>query len=208
MSAYIVFIPEREHDSAAMAEYAGKAGHSMAGHPAQPLANSGANETLEGPEAAGCVIVEFPDMDPARALFRTGVIELARTQPRLDMIDRNAAVIGGKRASHGRGRVALHHDPRRLFAVHHLPQFGEQRRSQPVKALPRSHKVQIVVWHQPGKLQDLIQHFAVLTRSANHRQETRIDAQGGDNRKQLDRLGSCPEYDQELLPARRIYHVE
>lgn len=38
MSAYIVFIKEREHDSAAIAEYAGKAGASMGGHTAKPLA--------------------------------------------------------------------------------------------------------------------------------------------------------------------------
>ena len=47
MSAYIVFIKEREHDSAAMAEYAGKAGQSMAGHTGKPLAFYGAIETLE-----------------------------------------------------------------------------------------------------------------------------------------------------------------
>lgn len=78
MSAYIVFIKEREHDSAAMAEYAGKAGQSMAGHTAKPLAYYGAIETLEGPEAAGCVIVEFPDMDAARAWYQSPAYQEAR----------------------------------------------------------------------------------------------------------------------------------
>ena len=78
MSAYIVFIKEREHDSAAMAEYAGKAGASMGGHTAKPLAYYGAIETLEGPEAAGCVIIEFPDMDAARAWYGSPAYQEAR----------------------------------------------------------------------------------------------------------------------------------
>ena len=61
MAAYIVFIKEREHDAAIMAEYSGKAGPSLGGHPAKALAAYGAIETLEGPEAQGCVLIEFPD---------------------------------------------------------------------------------------------------------------------------------------------------
>lgn len=78
MAAYIVFIKEREHDAAAMAEYAGKAGPSLGGHPGKPLAYYGAIETLEGPEAAGCVIVEFPDMDAARAWYHSPAYQDAR----------------------------------------------------------------------------------------------------------------------------------
>lgn len=78
MSAYIVFIKEREHDSAAMADYAAKAGPTLSGHPGKPLAFYGAIETLEGPEAAGCVIVEFPDMDAARAWYRSPAYQEAR----------------------------------------------------------------------------------------------------------------------------------
>ena len=36
----------------------------------------------------------------------------------------------------------------------------------------------------------------------------RPQPQGGNDRKQLDRFGSCPEYDQELFPARGVYHLE
>lgn len=78
MSAYIVFIKEREHDAAAMADYAGKAGGSLGGHTARPLAYYGAIETLEGPEAAGCVIIEFPDMDAARAWYGSEAYQDAR----------------------------------------------------------------------------------------------------------------------------------
>jgi len=78
MSAYIVFIKEREHDAGIMAEYSGKAGPSLGGHPAKPLALYGAIETLEGPEAAGCVMIEFPDMDAARTWYNSEAYQEAR----------------------------------------------------------------------------------------------------------------------------------
>lgn len=78
MSAYIVFIKEREHDGAAMATYAAAAGPSIAGHTAKPLAFYGAIETLEGPEAQGCVIIEFPTMEEARAWYQSDAYQAAR----------------------------------------------------------------------------------------------------------------------------------
>ena len=78
MAAYIVFIKEREHDAAIMAEYGAKAGPSLGGHPARPLAAYGAIETLEGPEAKGCVLIEFPDAEAARAWYNSDAYQEAR----------------------------------------------------------------------------------------------------------------------------------
>ncbi|MEQ1496383.1 MAG: DUF1330 domain-containing protein [Hyphomicrobiaceae bacterium] len=78
MPAFIVFIKEREHDAATMAAYSAKAGPSLAGHAAKPLVYYGAIETLEGPEALGSVIVEFPDMDAARAWYQSEAYQEAR----------------------------------------------------------------------------------------------------------------------------------
>lgn len=78
MAAYIVFTKEREHDAAAMADYAAKAGASTAGHPIKPLAFYGAIETLEGPEALGSVIVEFPTVEDARAWYNSPAYQEAR----------------------------------------------------------------------------------------------------------------------------------
>ena len=61
-----------------MADYATAAGGSIAGHEAKPLAYYGAIETLEGPEAAGSVIIEFPTMDAARAWYRSDAYQAAR----------------------------------------------------------------------------------------------------------------------------------
>lgn len=78
MAAYIVFIKEREHDAAIMAEYGGKAGPSLAGHTAKPLVVYGEIETLEGPEAQGCVMIEFPDADAAKAWYHSEAYQEAR----------------------------------------------------------------------------------------------------------------------------------
>ncbi len=78
MSAYLVFIKEREHDAAAMAAYGAKAGPSLAGHEAKPLVLYGATETLEGPDANSCVIIEFPSMDAARAWYNSPAYQDAR----------------------------------------------------------------------------------------------------------------------------------
>jgi uncharacterized protein (DUF1330 family) len=78
MPAYIVFIKEREHNPAVMAEYSGLAGPSLGGHAAKPLVVYGAIETLEGPEAQGCVMIEFPTMDEARAWYQSDSYQEAR----------------------------------------------------------------------------------------------------------------------------------
>ncbi len=78
MSAYIVFIKEREHDAALMAQYSAAAGPTLGGHPGKPLAYYGPIETLEGPEAQGCVMIEFPDMDAARAWYNSEAYQEAR----------------------------------------------------------------------------------------------------------------------------------
>ena len=78
MSAYLVFIKEREHDAAVMADYSAKAGPSLGGHSAKPLAYYGAIETLEGPEAQGCVMIEFPTMAAARAWYQSDAYQEAR----------------------------------------------------------------------------------------------------------------------------------
>ena len=78
MSAYIVFIKEREHDAAIMAEYSQLAGPSLGGHNMKPLVVYGAIETLEGPEAQGCVMIEFPTMAEARAWYESDAYQEAR----------------------------------------------------------------------------------------------------------------------------------
>ena len=70
MPAYIVFIRDETLDAAELAEYSAQVGPSFDGHDVKFLADYGTIETLEGHEIEGAVILQFPDMDAARAWYR------------------------------------------------------------------------------------------------------------------------------------------
>lgn len=69
MAAYAVFIREMTRNPAEMQVYAGKAGATLAGHSVKVLVAYGKQEVLEGPQAEGMVILEFPTMTEARAWY-------------------------------------------------------------------------------------------------------------------------------------------
>ncbi|MEI6485006.1 MAG: DUF1330 domain-containing protein [Sphingomonadales bacterium] len=77
MAAYIVFTRERLRDPAAFAAYGEKAGTTLAGHTAKPLAFYGAHETLEGAPIEGAVIIEFPDIAAAKAWYGSEAYQAA-----------------------------------------------------------------------------------------------------------------------------------
>jgi uncharacterized protein (DUF1330 family) len=61
MAAYVIFIRDRMKDTEEFAVYAQKAAAARGDHPITALAFYGALETLEGPEADGVVVIQFPD---------------------------------------------------------------------------------------------------------------------------------------------------
>jgi uncharacterized protein (DUF1330 family) len=67
MTAYVILIRDRITDPAEMAVYADLARKARGDNPPRQLAFYGADEALEGPKADGIVILEFDDMDHARA---------------------------------------------------------------------------------------------------------------------------------------------
>ena len=67
MTAYVIMIRDRIRDPAEMAIYAELAPKARGNNPPRPLAFYGTDEALEGPKADGIVILEFDDMDAARA---------------------------------------------------------------------------------------------------------------------------------------------
>ncbi len=71
MRAYVVFIREETTNPVALEEYSLKVGASFAGRDVTFLTDYGTIETLEGDEIEGAVILEFPDMDAARAWYRS-----------------------------------------------------------------------------------------------------------------------------------------
>ncbi len=78
MAAYLVFIKEREHDAKVLEDYTKKAIESLAGQPAKPLVMYGESKTLEGPEAQGAVIIEFPTLAEASAWYHSDAYQKAR----------------------------------------------------------------------------------------------------------------------------------
>ena len=78
MSAYVVFIRDNTLNQDEMAAYAEKAGKARGDHPIKPLAFYGELETLEGPEAEGVVIIEFPTTEAAHAWYDSPEYQAAK----------------------------------------------------------------------------------------------------------------------------------
>ena len=71
MSAYFVFVRDKMKDPAGYAAYGQKARASFAGHDFKPLALGGAVTALEGGDADGVVIIEFPDVEAVKAWYHS-----------------------------------------------------------------------------------------------------------------------------------------
>ena len=79
MSAYVVFTRERVRNSEEMKTYGRKAGPTLGQHPgARVLSFYGAHETLEGPPIDGCVLIEFPSVEAAKAWYDSPAYTEAR----------------------------------------------------------------------------------------------------------------------------------
>ena len=71
MAAYVLMIREEMTDAEAFQQYAKLAPKASAGHQLSPLAFYGPHEVLEGPACDGVVLLEFPDVERARAWYES-----------------------------------------------------------------------------------------------------------------------------------------
>jgi uncharacterized protein (DUF1330 family) len=78
MTTYVVFIREITRDLSELETYTPKASASLAGHPIKVLAAYGRHEVLEGQEAEGVVLVEFPSFEAAKAWYDSPAYREAR----------------------------------------------------------------------------------------------------------------------------------
>ena len=85
------------------------------------------------------------------------------TKPRLYMPNPETAIIGCQRRSHGGGRVSMDQYHIRLFLNKHRLKPQQDLTCHVKKILPRRHDVQVVIRMNPKKIQDLVQHMAVLS---------------------------------------------
>lgn len=94
MAAYVVFTREKTRDAAELAKYSQAAGAAGAGHPIKPLALYGKHESLEGSAHEGCVILEFPTIDAAKAWYNSPAYTAARAH-RFNGADYRVFVVEG-----------------------------------------------------------------------------------------------------------------
>ena len=132
--------------------------------------------------------------DAAVDLLGPGMMNVAAAQPRLDMGDRDLAIIGRQARHHRRQRVAMHDHPVGLFGVERAAQLDDQLRGQPVQRLVGHHHVQVDVGRDPGDRQHLVQQPAMLGGDDHARLHPAAPAQRMHHREHLDRLGTGPEH--------------
>jgi uncharacterized protein (DUF1330 family) len=77
MAAYVIMIRERTTDAGELARYSELAKLARPGHDMKAIAFYGALLTLEGPEAEGVVVLEFPSLDAARAWYDSPAYQAA-----------------------------------------------------------------------------------------------------------------------------------
>lgn len=71
MSAYIVFVREQMTDRQAYDKYIEQAAPTLAAYQGEIIVFNGESEALEGNAIDGSVILRFPDMEKARAWYRS-----------------------------------------------------------------------------------------------------------------------------------------
>jgi uncharacterized protein (DUF1330 family) len=69
MSAYLIFTRDKTLDARELATYSKDVPATLAGHPVKVLALYGQHEDLEGASTEGTVILEFPNIQAAKAWY-------------------------------------------------------------------------------------------------------------------------------------------
>lgn len=92
--AYVILVRDRMIDPAEFTTYGAKAREARGGHAVTPLAFYGRQEVLEGPEAEGVVILQFPSFAEAQAWYRSPAYQEA-LQHRLKGAEYRVLIVEG-----------------------------------------------------------------------------------------------------------------
>jgi uncharacterized protein (DUF1330 family) len=95
MPAFLIFIRDKMNDPEEFKTYSQKSGSSAAGHPMKAHVYYGAAETLEGLEADGVVVLEFPDQAAAHAWYDSPAYQDAKAH-RLKAADYRVVLVEGR----------------------------------------------------------------------------------------------------------------
>ncbi|AJR23729.1 MULTISPECIES: DUF1330 domain-containing protein [Sphingobium] len=96
MPAYVVMIRDRLNDAGEMAAYAALAVKARGEKPARRLAFYGEHDAVEGPDPDGVAILEFDDLDAARAWYHSPAYQEA-LQHRLAGAEYRVILVDGAR---------------------------------------------------------------------------------------------------------------
>jgi uncharacterized protein (DUF1330 family) len=104
MTAYVIFIRDRMKDEQGFAEYHRVGKPARGNHPIKPLAYYGKFEVLEGLQAEGIVMFEFPSMEAAHAWYDSEAYQKAIPY-RQRSSDYRVILFDGVDSSQGTGRA-------------------------------------------------------------------------------------------------------
>jgi len=94
MTAYVILIRDKMIDAEAFAAYGAKAKVAREGHAITPRAYYGRHEVLEGLDAEGVVILEFPTFEEAQAWYHSPAYQDA-LQDRLKGAEYRVLIVDG-----------------------------------------------------------------------------------------------------------------
>jgi uncharacterized protein (DUF1330 family) len=94
MAAYFISFRDTMKDAARYAAYLEKAGPSLAGREARLVVANGALTALEGTPPDGVVIIEFPDVQAAKAWYQSPEYQAAIGE-RLAVTEGRAVIVEG-----------------------------------------------------------------------------------------------------------------
>jgi uncharacterized protein (DUF1330 family) len=94
MPAYIVFTKERTRDREELNLYAAQHGAFISGHALTYRARFGRYEVMEGPQAEGVAILEFPTFEEAKAWYASDAYQKA-SQHRFQGGDYRVVIVEG-----------------------------------------------------------------------------------------------------------------
>jgi uncharacterized protein (DUF1330 family) len=90
----MIFIREQTLDRAELEAYWSKVAATLDGVPIKVLSAYGAHQTLEGPDAEGVVIAEFPDVESARRWYDSPAYQEAASYRHRGAVYRGLIVAG------------------------------------------------------------------------------------------------------------------
>src|SRR5690554_1838733 len=109
------------------------------------------------------------------------------------MTNGDFTVISGKSAAHCGGCITLHDHADWSDFVQRLADCCQQTAGKLVEALIRSHNIQVIIGHDTGYIQNLIEHLAVLGSDTAYAVQAASFRQCVYYRKQLNSFWSGPE---------------